>query len=307
MRLPRGLERPNSRTGFTLVELLVVIGIIALLIAILIPALSRARSAALVVKCLAVERAMGQAAQLHANEHKGYMPIAGIQPRQAMGVICTPEGLRDAARQKYMYYRNSDYMFPVPLTVALGYYMGAPVKLGDESDIRAAIASDFVQRLFVCPAQDPGSLKASPTIYDDSVYSGLPVKMSYVFNCEILGWRPHPWALERSPAGKLTAIRRPEEVFLLADGNCSGVSVGMQIDAVDVEWTLRDHWLRYGATDYWDSSSTPQLDGYRHRARINVLFVDWHAETLTIPPGRTRSRSPASDLDRAGINKGVYP
>ncbi len=60
--------------GFTLVELLVVIGIIALLISILLPALSRARSQATVVNCLSNIRQLSTALVNYATENKGKFP-----------------------------------------------------------------------------------------------------------------------------------------------------------------------------------------------------------------------------------------
>jgi prepilin-type N-terminal cleavage/methylation domain-containing protein/prepilin-type processing-associated H-X9-DG protein len=63
-----------ARKGFTLVELLVVIGIIALLISILLPALNKARDAATTVVCSSRLRQLMQGVLLYANDNKGVMP-----------------------------------------------------------------------------------------------------------------------------------------------------------------------------------------------------------------------------------------
>jgi prepilin-type N-terminal cleavage/methylation domain-containing protein len=67
-------QRLHRRSAFTLVELLVVIGIIAILIGILIPVLGRAKSSASLVACQANLRELGTAVQLYVAANKGSLP-----------------------------------------------------------------------------------------------------------------------------------------------------------------------------------------------------------------------------------------
>src|SRR3954453_664785 len=64
----------RGRPAFTLVELLVVIGIIGVLVAILLPSLARAREAAKRTNCLANLRTLGQSMFAYANAYKDRLP-----------------------------------------------------------------------------------------------------------------------------------------------------------------------------------------------------------------------------------------
>jgi prepilin-type N-terminal cleavage/methylation domain-containing protein/prepilin-type processing-associated H-X9-DG protein len=70
-------KRPRSG-GFTLVELLVVIGIIALLISILLPSLNRARENAKQVQCLSNLRQLAMAFTMYVNAYNGRFPRPGV-------------------------------------------------------------------------------------------------------------------------------------------------------------------------------------------------------------------------------------
>lgn len=71
-------SRGSSQPAFTLVELLVVIGIIALLISILLPALGRARAQANMTACKANLKSIGQAVMVYAAQNRGSLPIGQL-------------------------------------------------------------------------------------------------------------------------------------------------------------------------------------------------------------------------------------
>src|SRR6476646_10120250 len=68
--------RRSRPRGFTLVELLVVIGIIALLMSILLPTLNKARESAKKVQCQSNLRQIGQAFVMYCNANKGKLPYS---------------------------------------------------------------------------------------------------------------------------------------------------------------------------------------------------------------------------------------
>ena len=73
------LKTAYKSRGFTLIELLVVISIISLLMAILMPALSRVRASAKQIKCASQMKQWVMATEMYAMDNSGYIPYFGMK------------------------------------------------------------------------------------------------------------------------------------------------------------------------------------------------------------------------------------
>lgn len=108
------MSKASRRPAFTLVELLVVIGIIAALIAMLLPALSKARESAKASQCMSNLRQIGLTVQLYTNENRGrWLPPYRI-PQFSLGWSAPNSGPYLAAHLTGIYMKENPSVFLCP-------------------------------------------------------------------------------------------------------------------------------------------------------------------------------------------------
>jgi prepilin-type N-terminal cleavage/methylation domain-containing protein/prepilin-type processing-associated H-X9-DG protein len=252
-------RRARHRRAFTLVELLVVIGIIALLIAILLPALSKARAQSLQVACASNLRQMGIAMTLYTNEWK-YLP--GCQAFNGNGPFAIwPTRLRNAMRT-------------------------APSSPGASG----SVSSGGIEKAFWCPANQegfqwqlkygaPGGAFAgageSGYSYDQGEFllNVFNVPFSYGYN---------DWGAVKSVNGHGQGQMTVDEQLglggdILPGGpiheiKVSRVKSGSEMIAIADNTTD-------GSWDYnVDPNTASEYPGKIHRNGSNVLFMDGHVD-----------------------------
>jgi prepilin-type N-terminal cleavage/methylation domain-containing protein/prepilin-type processing-associated H-X9-DG protein len=276
----------GGRGAFTLVELLVVVAIIAVIIAILLPALSRARQNAQKLQCASNLRTLGQLLVLRANDHQGYLPLAGnIVPGPDTTAFDTPQALGDTSRTRYDYYDNNGdgSLFVVTaLPAALSQYIvNAPARADSWEDVDADIqATGPMQNTFVCPA-DENTINRTygaqqwVNNYPSNTY--LNGWSSYGFNAEVFSWTDNGvngTSGHSRARGQLAAVPNASQTMLMCDANAA-VNLGVWVLSPNL--SLGDVYLGTGGT-----VSNGIFDLVRHRGNINILYVDGHVDSQPI-------------------------
>jgi prepilin-type processing-associated H-X9-DG protein/prepilin-type N-terminal cleavage/methylation domain-containing protein len=290
----------RTRFGFTLVELLVVIGIIAVLIAILLPTLGRAREHANSLKCQAQQRQILHAMMLHATDHNGYMPLVGLPWAIPNVIALDPASLEDPRMQRYDYYGSAPENYHLMSVIgALAPQIGQKVNADTRATLEAETQAGTLRRLFVCPSDRNGE-RATPTVWD-----GGDAYTSYAFNEAALGWGtsviwdgsgmisvPYPHSRLRAKTAKFV---HPGELFLFTDAAPRADGGWHVYCDASADLTLRDFLVTTnGPANNPNASMTPPpgqcanwdlIDTVRHRGRMNVAFADGHVENVVIEEG----------------------
>ena len=291
----------DRATAFTLVEMLVVIGIIGLLLAVLLPVLASARRGAKAVTCASQQRQIVVAMIGRSEDHGGYLPLAGTV---AVPDVTGPDAglaplLNDSARRRYDYLKSRTVSDPptgetvAPTQLSVLKWLGdggIPEKAGDLTARINAGGQERVEALFRCPEVADRELarpSVALTVGSATTIMLWPVITDYGFNEGVLGF-DHTDSGRRRLRGNRARINDPSRTLLTGDmGSAPNVANVMTwrppLDAPSGVISLAD--TLAGAAP---ETTSPHFDLDRHRGQINLAFADGHVEARQIDEASLR-------------------
>ncbi|MFQ5413539.1 MAG: hypothetical protein ACE5E6_03675 [Phycisphaerae bacterium] len=267
----------RNTTAFTLVEVVVVLGVVTLLVSILLPALSGARDGAKATVCLANLKRLGASTAVYVTTYRDrFFPFRLKHGTPGEDVVYVNAFGR--AKPRWQWFLAADDIGPVIDPGPFGDEIAASGSFGDGSiGVRGASGRVMTNRHFLCP-----SLTGT---YELDVRNG-----AYGYNYQYLGnarQDDDAAAWDNFPVASRW-IRAASRTVLIADSRGAGRRHGRHAYALDpprLALERNAHRFGPGPSDV-PAGLDPRGYAYspvemRHRGHGNTGFVDGHAEPLT--------------------------
>jgi prepilin-type N-terminal cleavage/methylation domain-containing protein/prepilin-type processing-associated H-X9-DG protein len=310
MEHPGYTYRVRAGSAFTLVELLVVIGIIAVLLAIFLPVLRKVRESANSATCMTNLRAIGQAMLFHAQEHRGAIAGSPLTTGRHLW-IDTGTGLNLAegvSNSKTPPPCVDIYDFMGPLCQAMD------IALPETNSTVERFAAYRQLRQFSCPSNvgviatkfsGPAGIKEGQMLsYCTATGFLLPPFRGSAYSGRVAQPGTPYWTVPENYGPYLGRIGNAADKIYAADSGRwsrynSGPTFTLQVDADHNSTPFSDFGAFWGISKSYDRSvpnglNKPAIDarvyGFRHgrrsqngrtgEYRLNAVFFDGHVQTM---------------------------